>query len=373
MNLDFFDGQWVEVFRAGTQTSSSGYTKEWTEDDLNTIVKNYDSKKHEAPLVIGHPADNDPAYGWVEDLKTDGKILLAKFKQVANGMKEAVKDGLFKKRSISLYPDLSLRHIGFLGAVPPAVKGLADIKFNSEQEGIITIEFEEEKGDDNMSKELEEKIKGLEKGLEDQKKDFSDQLDALKAEKEKIQKQLDDEKAAKEKAEADYAEAKKELEGTKEPQKEELSEKEKEFQERVKNLEIELQKEKKSKRVAEFSSYVDGLHNEGKVATETKGMLVDLLEAAHQTGVSNFSDGEASVVGKFKEFLTKQPKIVEFGEIDPEKDKKANEESASEKLEKLTKDYLEKNKGISYSEALEVVQKENQDLATEVQKEILGN
>ena len=35
-----------------------------------------------------------------------------------------------------------LRHIGFLGAVPPAVKGLADIKFN-EDNSVMDIEFEE--------------------------------------------------------------------------------------------------------------------------------------------------------------------------------------------------------------------------------------
>jgi hypothetical protein len=50
-----------------------------------------------------------------------------------------VKRGLFKKRSISLYPDLTLRHIGFLGAMPPAIKGLADIKFR--ERGQTTVSF----------------------------------------------------------------------------------------------------------------------------------------------------------------------------------------------------------------------------------------
>ncbi|MDP1995112.1 MAG: hypothetical protein Q8K40_07690, partial [Ignavibacteria bacterium] len=34
-----------------------------------------------------------------------------------------------KKRSVSLNPDNSLRHVGFLGAALPAVKGLADLQF----------------------------------------------------------------------------------------------------------------------------------------------------------------------------------------------------------------------------------------------------
>jgi len=55
---------------------------------------------------------------------------MAKIKDLVPEFTEMLKKGLFKKRSIALYPDLALRHIGFLGAVAPAVKGLADIKFN---------------------------------------------------------------------------------------------------------------------------------------------------------------------------------------------------------------------------------------------------
>jgi hypothetical protein len=50
-----------------------------------------------------------------------------------------VKQGLFKKRSVSLYPDMTLRHVGFLGAVPPSIKGLADIQF---KEGAQAMTFE---------------------------------------------------------------------------------------------------------------------------------------------------------------------------------------------------------------------------------------
>ncbi len=42
---------------------------------------------------------------------------------------EDYQEGRYKKVSIALYPDLSLRHVGFLGAQPPAVKGLAQAAF----------------------------------------------------------------------------------------------------------------------------------------------------------------------------------------------------------------------------------------------------
>ncbi len=134
------NGKWIEIFRAGRQTDSTGNTREWTEADLDAIVAKYDPAAHEAPVTVGHPTDNAPAFGWVEALKRDGKILLGKFREVMPEFEEAVKTGRYKKRSISLYPDLTLRHVGFLGAMPPAIKGLADIAF-AEDDQAITIDF----------------------------------------------------------------------------------------------------------------------------------------------------------------------------------------------------------------------------------------
>lgn len=140
--------RWIEVFRAGKQTDSAGNTKDWTTEDLDTIVKTYNDQpadaRHEAPVVLGHPETDKPAYGWVQQLKREGNILLAELKDLSDNFVEMVKNGMYKKRSISLYADMLLKHIGFLGAVPPAVKGLADPIFN--HAGVsTTIEFEEEK------------------------------------------------------------------------------------------------------------------------------------------------------------------------------------------------------------------------------------
>ena len=123
------NGKWVEVFRAGKKTDSAGAERTWTEGDLDAMVARYDPAKHEAPVVVGHPTQNAPAYGWVEGLKRDGKVLLARLKGVMPEFADLVQQGTYKKRSISLYPDLTLRHIGFLGGAAPAVKGLADIAF----------------------------------------------------------------------------------------------------------------------------------------------------------------------------------------------------------------------------------------------------
>jgi hypothetical protein len=130
----------VEIFRAGEHVSSEGVRKAYTESDLDRIAA-YDSSKHEAPVVVGHPASNAPAYGWVGKVWRQGGRLLADFSDVDPDFADLVKSGRFKKRSISLYPDGTLRHVGFLGAVPPAIKGLKDVSF-AEGEA-LTFDFED--------------------------------------------------------------------------------------------------------------------------------------------------------------------------------------------------------------------------------------
>lgn len=124
----------IEVFKTGTHTDSGGDTREWTLDDLTTIANTYNEAitadpGAEAPIVKGHPDTDDPAFGWVKSLKVVGDKLKAKITLIKD-FAEEVKNELYKKVSIALKDDLMLRHIGFLGAVQPAVKGLEPVKFS---------------------------------------------------------------------------------------------------------------------------------------------------------------------------------------------------------------------------------------------------
>jgi hypothetical protein len=131
---------WKEVFKAGLHTDANGNEREWTEEDLNAIVVKYNNQlpdeRHDAPVVIGHPVNNSPAYAWVEQLKKNGDTIEAKFSQIDPQFEELIKEGRYKKVSIALYPDMMLRHVGFLGAVPPAVKGLKDSEFSGDKQFI---------------------------------------------------------------------------------------------------------------------------------------------------------------------------------------------------------------------------------------------
>jgi len=144
----------IPVFKTGTHTDSQGRTQTWTEKDLDLIVNKYKPSYHEAPVVIGHPQNNSPAWGWVDCLKRTGEVLYAKLKNIIPEFAEMVDKGMFRKRSISLYPDLTLKHIGFLGAMPPAVKGLPDYSFSGS--GSVIIEFSENSfPKTNLQKEIE--------------------------------------------------------------------------------------------------------------------------------------------------------------------------------------------------------------------------
>jgi hypothetical protein len=113
----------VEIFQAGRHTDSAGRTREWTEEELDEIVRNHNDATA-APIVIGHPKTNDPAYGWTGSLFRAGKSLMATFKKVEQQFADLVEQGRYAKRSVSIGrgPDgLRLLHVGFLGGAAPAL------------------------------------------------------------------------------------------------------------------------------------------------------------------------------------------------------------------------------------------------------------
>jgi len=137
-------GDWIEIFRGGKQMDSSG--REHDGDALiDRAVETFDPAYHEPPIVVGHPKDNAPAFGWVQGIKRSGNRLMVKARDVVPEFEAIAKQGLYKKRSASFYPDGRLRHVGFLGAAPPAVKGLADLRFDDDES--VIFEFSASKED----------------------------------------------------------------------------------------------------------------------------------------------------------------------------------------------------------------------------------
>lgn len=137
----------LHIFTPGQHTAMSGDRLSFSESDLAATASAYDPALHEAPLVVGHPRHNAPAYGWVKSLTAGADGLHAEPQQLDADFAELVSSGRFKKISASFYaPDSPsnpvpgvyyLRHVGFLGAQPPAVKGLKQAEFAEAEPGVV--------------------------------------------------------------------------------------------------------------------------------------------------------------------------------------------------------------------------------------------
>jgi hypothetical protein len=155
-----FGNQWIEICREGTWPDSEGRPRNLDAAFFEQVVKSYHPEAHEAPAVIGHPEENGPAFGWVSALKFEDGSLWAQFADTDDDFEAMVAAGKFKKRSASFYLNAdgpALRHVGFLGAQPPAVKGLRPIQFHAA--GVaptVTVSFSE----DTMSEKDERMTAG---------------------------------------------------------------------------------------------------------------------------------------------------------------------------------------------------------------------
>ena len=138
---------WIAIARTGTFQDSEGRDQTFNAADLDAIAANYDPARLEAPLVFGHPKDSAPAFGWVTGLKRDGQKLFARLASVPGEVRELVGKGRYRYVSMSLTPDKkSLRHVGLLGAVPPAIDGLGPVELAGEPGIIINFTAPEGEG-----------------------------------------------------------------------------------------------------------------------------------------------------------------------------------------------------------------------------------
>lgn len=138
----------MEIFRGGEQTDSAGNTKTWTEADLDNIVTASNNLKDDIPACVGHPKLNTPAYAWYKPKKVvrEGLSIFAEMGDTVKEFGTALKNKMYKYRSMALRPDKSIRHIGFFGGASPAVKGLEGFAFAEGDEftAFDGIEFTED-------------------------------------------------------------------------------------------------------------------------------------------------------------------------------------------------------------------------------------
>lgn len=133
---------WHDVFYAGEHVDMHGNKNAFSRDDLKQIVDNF--KPQQAPLVIGHPELNAPAFGWVSDIRlTDDNRLEIKAANVNVEFAKAVAAKAFPNRSIKILKTKQgweLAHVGYLGAAPPALAGMP-WQFSQDNDAALVCEY----------------------------------------------------------------------------------------------------------------------------------------------------------------------------------------------------------------------------------------
>ena len=139
-----------QIFRAGTHTAMRGQELSFSESDLIATAYAYQFKTKRAPLVLGHPDNNLPEYGYVLELIAKAGKLFA-FAEVSTSLLGLVREGRYKNVSAGFFGPSSpqnpvqgvwnLRHVGFLGANPPAVRGMDTLEFAGAEGWDMPAEF----------------------------------------------------------------------------------------------------------------------------------------------------------------------------------------------------------------------------------------
>lgn len=324
----------IEVFRPGRHIDDAGVVHSFSESDVDGMVAGYDPALREAPLTVGHPKDNLPAYGWVKSLsRTDSGALAITPHQVEPQFAEMVTTGRFKKRSASFYPPLApnnptpgkwyLRHVAFLGAQPPAIAGLKDIQFSEgDAEGAVcfsepvsTVTPQEP---DDMSKELEEKLAKAQKDLEAANAVAATATAAAAA---ATKKATDAEATA-----ASFAE------------------------------------KARADRKAGFVSFAEAQVKAGTLLPKDKDMAVATLDALADAQPVEFAEGDTtrkvSPAQWLQDLIGNAKPVVSFGEFAggrmPQGEGAAKGKTDAE-IDKAAKAWMASNKGVSYAEALNAV------------------
>jgi len=325
----------LHIFKPGRHTPMQGGTLNFSEADLRACAAAYNADVHEAPIVVGHPETNGPAHGWVGALIADKTGLRAVPRQVNPAFAELVERGAFKKISAAFYaPDCpenphpgvwTLRHVGFLGAQVPAIKGLDRIEFGEATAGIVTFE-------ENLDADGEISGPGLFAQLRAwliKNKGQAVADDVLPEDKlKKLQEQAEDAPAdakpvdAEVKPDAPAEDVVAELAHQVAEQAETIAK----LAEEKEALEEKLEEGAGQSTAAAAAEFTERLINEGRILPRHRTAVVAFMEMAggrkpkrSAAGVIEFGEGERvrPLLPAFKAFLSSLPPSVQFGEVAP--------------------------------------------------------
>lgn len=389
----------INIFRGGTQTSKSGSSHDYTEEDVQGMVASFNPAVHEPPVRVGH-TDNDsvPAYGWIKNVSRNGVNLYAEVDFV-EAMEDMIAKGHYRKVSASFYPpnspanpspgNYTLKHLAMLGAAAPAVKGLEPFDFS--EEDTVTLDLDLDFSEDEAP---EEKPVSEEEATQEETPEFSDDEDedqeTLEDDEDETPEvegegEIDEEdmpkppskkkkKKQKAKKSENYSEEETpEVENKTSELEAKLAEMQKNFSEMQTQLteaqgKVQAAEDKAEKAVAELAEFsrdkkreeirarVEALYSEGQL-TENIVPSEELFEFSCnlEEGTLDFSEEGVTAADKLLNLLGKLESQVEFSEIVKDEEKPEDKEDEMSFSDKVSK-YAEENE-VSYEEALREVAK----------------
>jgi hypothetical protein len=322
----------IKMLKPGKFTAMNGKVVNFSEADLKATAAAYNPETYAAPFVIGHPKHDDPAYGRIGTAEFAEGFLLGEPDQVDPAFAEAVNAGKFNRVSLSLYePDSPNnpvpgvyypRHLGFLGAMPPAVKGLGTVSFAEGETGIIELAAWSDRTIARLLRSLKNKL--IEKfGTEDAEAALPE-WDIESVQEEALRPDIKTEATT----EPAFAESKQEVE-TMALTAEQLAAKEANLKQREDALNT-----KETTGVHDGNvAFAEGLVKEGKLLPANKAAVVAALDFA--TGITKgetleFGEGDAkqtkAPADVLRDLFSAAPKVIEFSEMagdrfDPEANK----------------------------------------------------
>ncbi|MBF0614230.1 MAG: hypothetical protein G8237_04900 [Magnetococcales bacterium] len=268
----------IAIFKSGRHADRNGTTLVITDADLERTVAAYDPARWRAPLVIGHPRHDTPAWGWVATLSLEEGMLIATLVDLDPEVVELVRMGRYRNVSTSFYtPDGSdnplpgvfyPRHVGLLGAQPPAVKGLPQVSFQ-ESENVPAVAVGEGLAPPDRLARPQPLMESRMDSLQDEAE--------WKQRLEQLQKQ-EQELAAREAA---------------------------------------LRQSETEECRKQTTVFVDGLIAEGRILPRFREGLIAFLLFMNETSVVEFAEGQ-NTRSFMTSFLEALPRQVEFAELAPE-------------------------------------------------------
>lgn len=322
----------LHVFRAGTHTATDGKAYEFSEADIADLVDSYDPKLSRAALVVGHPKIDDPAFGWAAEFSRDGGEVFATPEAVDPQFAEMVNAQRFSNISLSVYLPESPgnpkpghfypRHIGFLGAQPPAVKGLQRPQF-SEGDGAVAFSMPMPRRLSSLGYYLKRLFQGLrDKSIETDGAEKTEQLIPQWCIDGIAEATADDEQANAAFAEATNTEQTMSQDKTNAAAAD-FAERESQLTARATEIEQRekaLKEREDAARRADAADFAEGLVQAGKVLPRQKAGIVELLLAFPAGTVLNFAEGDGQAATDheapelLRTFLDELPKRVDFAE-----------------------------------------------------------